>query len=131
MNADAILDAINKKLGVDISDLVTDAAWSIGEGMLIEKHPEIMKYPGAHRVKIAEGILHTMRLHGWPCSPANMEAAYQIMQGTGIMDKIAEQQAELNNAPIFKPVEDEDAFMRSAPLDQVRTYLQAKYPGGK
>jgi hypothetical protein len=110
-----LMDRLTQKLGADARKLA------------LERHPELAKYSIEHQERIVEAVDHTIKLYGMPETAESAETAFRILGSGGELDQINQE-----NAPPSTPFESksgavEEEFLRTAPIDEVGKYLQAKY----
>lgn len=112
-----LMDRLTQKLGADARKIA------------LERHPELAKYSIEHQEKIVEAVDHTMKFHGMPETAEYAEMAFRFVETSGELAKINEENAPAPTPFAPKTGAVEEAFLRSAPLDEVREYMQAKYQG--
>ena len=106
-----------------------------------QKHPELLQVPQEDDVYNAEVISKILTENGWAYNLNNLEAAYAVAktQNKLKLPNLANgPEATLVPAPtvVSRPTgaadssQAEDEFLRTAPLDKVKQYLEKKYPAG-
>lgn len=147
---EAVVYALEKKLGVNLGEFMQDyqttrtgaqmGMYNAVVGEFSSKHPEILRVGSPeddkHNGKVFDDIL---KEHGWAFNLKNLEAALAIAKAEGklkLMDVNFSPEATLAPAPttISRPTgqvnssEAEDEFLRTAPINKVKEYLEKKYP---
>ena len=107
-----------------------------------QKHPELLEVPREDDVHNAEEIAKILTENGWQYNINNLEAAYAVAKTQGKLKlREAAPYPEANLAPapsvVTRPTgsggqsaEAEEEYLRTAPLDKVKAYLEKKYPQG-
>jgi hypothetical protein len=147
---EAITYAIEKKLGVNLPDFMQDyqtvrTGAQIGiqnavNAQFAQKHPELLQVTSQeddlHNGKVLADILTE---HGWSYTVANLDAALALAKAENklkLMNASFSPEAQLPPAPttVSRPTgqvnssEAEDEFLRTAPINKVKEYLEKKYP---
>jgi len=106
-----------------------------------QKHPELLQVPQEDDIYNAKVISEILTENGWTYNLNNLEAAYAVAKTQGKLKLNAAPagpEATLIPAPtvVSRPTgaadstQAEDEFLRTAPLDKVKQYLEKKYPSG-
>jgi hypothetical protein len=95
------------------------------------RHPELRACQPEHVQKVVEAVEEVLQFQGWPRTVENAERAYSVLASMGELGKITSQYAPVPSTPEFAPRDDEDEFLRTAPIEEVGDYLRAKYPKGE
>jgi hypothetical protein len=106
-----------------------------------QKHPELLQVPQADDIHNSEQISKILTENGWTYNLNNLEAAYAVAKTQGKLKLNAAPsgpEAMMLSAPsvVSRPsgatdsTATEEEFLRTAPLDKVKLYLEKKYPNG-
>lgn len=150
--ADAIAYALEKKLGIGLDEFLNDyqqvragsqlSVQNAVNAQFAQKHPELLQVPQEDDVHNAQVISKILTDNGWVYNLNNLEAAYAVAK-TNSQLKLPNTnfapEVQLAPAPttIQRPTgsinttEAEEEFLRTAPLDKVKTYLEKKYPSSQ
>src|SRR5262245_50442573 len=80
-----------------------------------EKHPELLSLPESEQIRLKTAIVREIQEHQWNWNANNIEAGFCV--------DALNRNAEPIEATGSKPTEDEN-FLRTAPLDQVRAHFE-------
>jgi hypothetical protein len=116
-----------------MSDLLRKLSTELGRDAVAEanyRHPELQKCSDAHVNELLAAIERVMTVQGWPHTVEYVERAYTALGAIGELDRLREQYAPPTPAFAEKTGWCEEEFLRTAPLQEVARYLEAKH-GGK
>lgn len=147
--ADAIAYALEKKLGIGLDEFLNDyqqvragsqlSVQNAVNAQFAQKHPELLQVPQEDDIHNAQVISKILTDNQWVYNLNNLEAAYAVAK-TGNKLKLPNTnfapEVNMPTAPstISRPTgsinttEAEEEFLRTAPLDKVKQYLEKKYP---
>ena len=115
-----------------MSDLLQKLSRELGRDAVDEansRHPELQSATDGQVARLLGAVDAVLANHGWPRSVEYAERAYAALKSDGILEEIIPPAAP--SAPrTFQSSADEEEFLRRAPLEEVRDYLQAKYAKG-
>lgn len=150
--ADAIAYALEKKMGVNLNDFMQEYQTVRGGAMMgiqnavnaqfAQKHPELLQVPQDDDIHNANEISKILTENGWQYNLKNLEAAYAVAKQDNklkLPNMNFSPEATLTPAPttLSRPTgqvntsESEDEFLRTAPLQKVKDYLEKKYQGSQ
>lgn len=108
----------------------------------VQKHPELLQVTQAEDQENAHTISKIITDNGWAYTLNNLEAAYAVAKTS---NRLKLPQAASTTPPVPEPVvpttvstpaatgtdaaRQEEEFLRTAPMDKVRDYLERKYAG--
>ena len=96
------------------------------------RHPELRTLHDAHVEELIKAVDFVMEFQNWPRTVENAERAYRVLEANGELQRIGAQYAPAPVPEGFTPKSGavEEEFLRTAPIEEVGKYLQAKYPTG-
>lgn len=142
-----VFDADIEDLKEDYRRVRTAAALSVQDRVnaaFVRKHPELLQVSSEDDVVNTEAIQKILTENGWKYTVQNLDAAYALAREQGRV-KLPKSSAPPAPAAETAPVpsvlpgrpsaptpseSDEEKFLRSAPLDKVREYLEKKHAAG-
>ncbi len=115
-----------------MSDLLQKLSRELGRDAVDEansRHPELRSATDGQVARLIDAVEYVLQSHQWPRTSEFAERAYKALEADGILAEILPPAAP--SAPrTFQSSADEEEFLRRAPLEEVRDYLQAKYAKG-
>jgi len=106
-----LLETLSRELGTD------------ARSEALRRHPELESMPAEQLIEAVEEIL---QFQNWPVTTEYCEKALHVLSAGGELGRLAAQYADPTPKG-FAPRADEDEFLRTAPLSEVRDYLLAKH----
>jgi hypothetical protein len=118
-----------------VSRLLEQLSRELGKDAMEEanrRHPELRALPDAHVAELIGAVEYALEFQGWPRTVENAERCYRILEANGELQRIAGQYAPAPAPEGFSPKSGavEEEFLRTAPIDEVGKYLQAKFSTG-
>ena len=106
-----LLETLSRELGTD------------ARNEALRRHPELESMPAEQLIEAVEEIL---QFQNWPVTTEYCEKALHVLSAGGELGRLAAQYADPTPKG-FTPRADEEEFLRTAPLAEVRDYLLAKH----
>ena len=104
-----LLETLSRELGTD------------ARSEALRRHPELESMPAEQLIEAVEEIL---QFQNWPVTTEYCEKALHVLSAGGELGRLAYADPTPKG---FTPRADEEEWLRTAPLDQVRDYLLAKH----
>ncbi len=113
-----------------MSQLLEQLTHELGKDAVEEanrRHPELASIQPEHVAQLIDAVEYVIDLQGWPRTVENAERAYRVLEAQGELGRLTAHYAPAPAPEAFTPRADEEEFLRSAPLSEVRDYLLAKH----
>ena len=107
-----------------MSQLLEQLTRELGKDAVEEanrRYPELANLPAEHVNELVQAIEYVLECQSWPATVENCERAYRVLKTFSVPA------APAPTPEAFTPRADEEEFVRTAPLAEVRDYLLAKH----